>query len=277
MRSGPGVTEAGCNWHWDISCRSVARHAGAISPTPQRSLIPNSYAGLGAVTNIDFQHITLPGESFAYRFDGIPEDYLNLPIQHDWVRSNFVYWGGIDYVLTYFAGTDWANYTRIYPSGNYYVYIRTSGDGPFSMYLDQVVSGAGTVNQATRRLGRFGAVGKDYISYNWVTLTDDGLSAPAVVKLNGLTTLRLATDGNCNPNFFMLVPAGGITLTAATSAGQIALSFPTQAGVTYRIFYQPDLATSNWTLLTTVLGNGTVKSVNDPATGSSRFYKVTAP
>ena len=53
------------------------------------------------------------------------------------------------------------------------------------MYLDQVVSGAGTVNQVTRRLGHFGGVGKDYITYDWVPLTDDGLAAPAVVTLNG--------------------------------------------------------------------------------------------
>ena len=88
---------------------------------------------------------------------------------------------------------------------------------------------------------------------------------------------RLATDGNCNPNFFMLVPAGGITLTATQSAGQIALSFPTQAGASYRVFYRTDLSSGNWTLLTTVLGNGAVKSVNDPVAGTNRFYKVTAP
>ena len=57
-------------------------------------------------------------------------------------------------------GTDWANYTRDYPAGSYFVYIRSSGDGPFSMYLDQVVSGAGTVNQVTKRLGQFGGFGK---------------------------------------------------------------------------------------------------------------------
>jgi hypothetical protein len=236
--------------------------------------LPDSYSGFGATTNIDFQHITLTDEVFTYRLDGIPEDYLG---QHDWLRSNFVYWGGIDFVLTYFAGTDWANYTRTYPVGSFYVYVRSSGDRQFSMYLDQVVSGAGTVNQVTRRLGHFGGFGKDYITYDWVPLTDDGLAAPAVVKLNGVTTLRLTTDGLCNPNFFMLVPASGITLTAVRSGSNVDLSFPTQTGVNYRVFYRTDLTAGNWILLTTVLGNGTVKSVTDPSTGTSRFYKVTAP
>ena len=75
----------------------------------------------------------------------------------------------------------------------------------------------------------------------------------------------------------MLVPATGITLQATSSAGNTVLSFPSQAGVNYRVFYRTDLTAGNWTLLTTVLGNGAVKSVSDPATGSSRFYKVTAP
>jgi hypothetical protein len=236
--------------------------------------MPDSYYGFGATTNIDFQHITLTDESFNYRSDGIPEDYL---AQHDWLRSNFVYWGGIDYVLTYFAGTDWASYTRTYPAGSFYAYLRSSGDGPFSIYLDQVVSGAGTVNQVTRRLGRFGGLGKDYITFDWVPLTDEGLAAPAVVKLNGLTTLRLTTSGNCNPNYFMLVPATGITLRATASAGNTVLSFPSQAGVNYRVFYRTNLTAGNWTLLSAVPGNGAVKSVSEPATGISRFYKVTAP
>jgi hypothetical protein len=246
------------------------------------NVLPDSYAGLGATTNIDFQHTTLADEPpfGLYRAGGIPEATLN-PLApstyYDMVRSNFVYWGGIDYVLAFFAGTDWANYTHEYPTGSFYVYIRSSGDHAFSMYLDQVVSGAGTVNQVTRRLGHFGGFGKDYITYDWVPLTDDGLAAPAVVKLDGLTTLRLTTDGNCNPNYFMLVPAAGITLTAKPSAGNTLLSFSSQAGVAYRVFYRTNLTAGNWTLLSAVVATGAVTSVSDPFTGTSRFYKVTAP
>jgi hypothetical protein len=232
------------------------------------------YGPFPAITNIDFQHITLADEVFAYRSVGIPQDYLGT---HDWLRSNFVNYGAQDLVLVFFAGTDWANYTRVYPTGSFYVYIRSSGDGPFSMYLDQVVSGAGTANQVTRRLGHFGGVGKDYITFDWVPLTDDGLVAPVVVKLNGVTTLRLTTAGNCNPNYFMLVPASGITLSATRPGSNVSLSFPTQFDVAYRVFYRANLTTGNWILLTTVLGDGTVKSVSDPTTGSQRFYKVTSP
>jgi len=37
------------------------------------------------------------------------------------------------------------------------------------------------------------------------------------------------------------------------------------------------LTAGNWTLLTPVVGSGTVNYVSDPSTGTSRFYKVTAP
>jgi hypothetical protein len=108
-------------------------------------------------------------------------------------------------------------------------------------------------------------------------LTDDGLAAPAVVKLNGVTTLRLTTAGDCNPNYFMLVPTSGISLNATFSAGNTVLAFPSQAGVAYRVFYRTNLTAGNWALLTTVVGSGTVNSVSDPSTGTSRFYKVSAP
>jgi hypothetical protein len=246
--------------------------------------LPNSYSGLGATTNIDFQHITLSDEPpfGLYRTGGIPEAKLNPlapAIFYDTVRSNLAYWGGSDYVLVFFAPTDWANYTHEYPTGSFYFYIRSSGDHAYSMYLDQVVSGAGTTNQITKRLGHFGGFGRPpaYFAYDWVPLTDDGLAAPAVVKLDGLTTLRLTTDGNCNPNYFMLVPASGITLTAKPSAGNTLLSFSSQAGMAYRVFYRTNLTAGNWTLLTGVVATGGVTSVSDPFTGASRFYKITAP
>jgi hypothetical protein len=40
-----------------------------------------------------------------------------------------------------------------------------------------------------------------------------------LVKLDGQTTLRIATTGNANPNYFMLIPVSGITLSAARSSG----------------------------------------------------------
>ncbi len=233
---------------------------------------PGAYFGYGATTNIDYEHTAIPGQQFPYRVQGIPQE-----IARDFPRLNFVIWGGNDYHLAWFGPGDWANYTREYPAGNFYVYGRFAGSGSYTMYLDQVVSGAGTTSQVTRRLGRWSAVGRDWQIHDWVPLTDDALAAPALVSLNGQATLRVSTTGNCNPNYFMLVPASGVPITAKLSGTTVVISFPTQAGQSYRVFYRDSLATGNWVLLSGVLGNGTTESVSDSRTHTQRFYQVTAP
>jgi hypothetical protein len=224
-----------------------------------------------AITNVDFHHIYISGQTNSYRSDGLPTF-----TDDDFLRPAYVFAG--DYSMTYFGGGDWANFTRVYPAGNYNIYGRLSGGIglTFKMYLDQVVSGTGTVNQVTRRLGMWQAPGRDYVNYDWVPLTDEG-SAPVAVSLNGQTTLRITTTGYCNPNYFMLVPAVGVTVSATHSGGNLVLSFPTQPGVVYRVLYSTDLGGGNWTLLTSIAGDGTTKSVSDPTTAARRFYKIVAP
>jgi len=230
---------------------------------------PEAYFGLDALPGIDFVHTPIIGEQYQYRTAGIPEEQAQ-----DYVRAVFL--GAFDYHLAFFGVNDWANYTRAYPSGSFYVYGRFAGSGDCSMYLDQVTSGAGTTNQATKRLGHFHANARGYQTHDWVPLTDDGLAAPAVAKLGGVGTLRLSS-GTFNPNYLMFVPASGITLTASRSGANTVISFPTQPGVVYRVFYRTDLTQGNWTLLTTVLGNGTTKSASDSTSATQRFYKVVSP
>jgi hypothetical protein len=238
---------------------------------------PDAYNGFGAATNIDFQHTTEGGEQFQYRSDGIPESSIQnytLEIRQVYADAGFL----PDFQLDWFGGGDWANYTRPYPTGNYYAYVRSAAIGNFAMYLDQVVSGAGTTNQTTRRLGQWSAAGKGQGNYQWVQLTDSGGVAPAVLKLGGVSTLRITTPtGLCYPNYFMLVPASGLTISASRSGNNININIPTQPGATYRVFYRDDLNTGNWTLLTSIAGDGTTKSVTDSATAAKRFYKVTSP
>jgi len=235
---------------------------------------PEAYIGLVATTNIDYAHTSVAGELFPYR-NGIPQSLVqNYAVEQ---RQEFVNQGAQDYQLDWFGIGDWANYTDVYPTGGFFVYVRTAGlEGiPFSMYLDKVVSGAGTTNQVTTRLGQWSAVGINQQTYTWVPLTDSGLVAPVVVKLGGVSTLRLSTTtGDCYPNYFMLVPASGMTLSAAKSGSSVNISFPTLAGANYRVFYRANLTTGNWILLTSLLGDGTQKSVSAPNQG---FYKVTSP
>ncbi len=239
---------------------------------------PNSYWTLPATTNIDFQHTILGCEQglyypATYRPDGIPQQQ-----GHDYLTPVFVSYGGVEYDLGCFGPGDWANYTLDYPTGNFFVYMRTAGFGVFSMNLEQVVSGAGTTDQVVKQLGDWGAVGVNDVTYSWVPLTDGGLAAPVVVSLNGVETLRITTTtGNCYPNYFMLVPASGISLSAARSGTNAVISFPSQAGVVYSVFSRAALASGNWNFVTNVPGTGGVVPVSIPASTAAQFYEVLAP
>jgi hypothetical protein len=264
----------------------ITNNASIIAPP---YWYPNAYEYYYvATTNIDFQHTILGCESNLYYPDYYPypnnqtEAYRpnGIPTQpgSDYLTPIFVSDFGTEFDLGCFGPGDWANYTRIYPTGNFFVYMRTAGLGPFSMYLEQVVSGATTTNQVVQQLGYWGAVGVNDATYSWVPLTDAGLVAPVVVSLNGLETLRITTPtGDCYPNYFMLVPASGISLSAARSGSNAVISFPSQVGVVYSVFSRAALASGNWNFLTNVLGTGGVVPVSIPATTAAQFYEVLAP
>jgi hypothetical protein len=146
------------------------------------------------------------------------------------------------------------------------------------MYLEKVISGAGTTNQAVEKLGDWNGVGINNSTYEWVPLTDDGSAAPAIVRLGGIETLRLTTTtGDCYPNYFMLVPAIGTIVSASKFGSNVSIAFPTQSGVVYRVFSRDALATGNWKLQFNLVGDGAVDSVSVPAGASAQFYMVTAP
>lgn len=239
------------------------------NPEPEVFLtVPDS------IPEIDFHHTPAAGEVYFYRAVGIPNQ-----ITSDVKLQKYVELGATDYNLGWFAADDWANYTRHYPTGTFKVYARAGGSGNYTLSLDKVVQGAGTANQVVERLGQWTGTGRDWQVYDWVPLLDEN-SAPAVISLGGLATLRVTTTGNSNPNYFLFVPAAvssGITLSAARSGGNVVISFATQPGVQYRVLYRDNLSADNWTLLSNVAGDGGVQSVSDPATGQSRFYRVASP
>jgi hypothetical protein len=75
----------------------------------------------------------------------------------------------------------------------------------------------------------------------------------------------------------MLVPTTGIAVTCSFSGGKVNLSFPTQYGVNYRVFYRGEVGSGDWTLLSTVPGDGSVKTFSETPTGERRYYRVVAP
>jgi hypothetical protein len=238
---------------------------------------PDCYMNLTSVANVDFHH-TPAGEtypaSWPYRTNGIPQQ-----VAQDYLRADYISSFSSDYQLNFFAGGDWANYTRDYPTGSFSIYARSSGVSFNTMTLGQVVSGAGTTNQVVNHLGQWSSFGTGINNFGWLPLTDAGGVAPVIVKLSGVSTLQVSTPtGDCYPNYFMLVPTSGIKASATRVGSNVNISFPTQAGGNYRVFYRTSLTAGNWILLNSVLGNGGLGAVNDStASGNQRFYEVTSP
>ena len=72
----------------------------------------------------------------------VPEMHEELSPE-DTPRAIFFDFDASDYDLNWYGPGDWQNYTRVYPNGPYFVYVRTAGLGNFSMSLAKVTSGAG--------------------------------------------------------------------------------------------------------------------------------------
>lgn len=65
--------------------------------------------------------------------------------------------------------------------------------------------------------------------------------------------------------------AGSLSFGGTTFSG----SFQTENGVTYAVEYKDDLNAPTWTLLTTIVGDGTVKPFTDPGPlPAARFYQI---
>ena len=227
----------------------------------------NKYALTAGVSGVDYFDTTNGGAQ-VYRD---PSNTAATETNGDYLRPDYARAGFTDYDLANTATGEWENYTRNYPSGTFNVYMRAARGtaGTAVMGLSRVTSGRGTANQTTVPLGTFNVdeTGGWQI-YLWTPLRD-GNGDMVNVTLAGLDTLRL-TDGGANVNFFALTPA--LVLKPSLSGG-MRLTFGTQPGFDYTIQYKNSLRDATWSTLTTIPGDGTVKTTTDPL-GSMRFYRL---
>ncbi len=79
---------------------------------------------------------------------------------------------------------------------------------------------------------------------------------------NGFTTL-----GGIGPQ---------IELQLYRTETDVQISFETQVGLNYDVLYKTDLSESSWTLLQSVVGDGTLMSAYDPLGSPAGFYRVEA-
>ena len=239
----------------------------------------NAYAGLGSTSGLDFSN-TVPGQgNDSYRPQGLETEDAG-----DLVRPAYNGTGFQDYDVGFNERGNWGNYTRQYPSGTYYVYMRAANDNGLtadSASMSLVTSGQGATNQTTTKLGAFSVPDTgNWQSYAWVPLLNSNGSPVQLNMTGSAETLRVTTDnGSYNANFYELAPTtvqvNPVTLAASMNNGSIMILFPTQIGFIYQVQYTESLTETNWTSLGSPLsGNGAAQTISAPISGNTRFYRV---
>jgi hypothetical protein len=205
----------------------------------------------------------------AYRFDDV-----STGAAQDTVRPAYAGTGNTDYIIGYTAATEWENYTRTYPAGVYNVFMRGArgAGGNGDMGLAHITSGWGTSNQTAVSLGRFTIPNTGgWQTFGWVPLKDASGNLVNVTLGGSTNTLRL-TDGGANVNFLLLAPA--VALQATHAGANLTLSFGTQTGFSYTVLYKNQLTDPVWTPLSTVAGDGTIKTVTETTSLPGRYYRL---
>ena len=244
------------------------------------------FATNAAVFNVDYDG-TYDGEGGAQGpYRPLDNGVACQPNPGDFLRSifnNSQVAGGVavDHNLGYWNGGQWVNYTRTFPANSYNVYGRLAGgNGPFNnTTLALVTAGRGTTTQTTQLLGSFAdASPAGWNTWHWIPMRNTN-GVLATVSLGGVQTLKATSGNNLNVHFFMFVPSATAQpthLTASVSGGLLHISFATQNGHSYTVYYSTSLgAGASWQQLgSPVSGNGSIQSVTDNITGLARFYRV---
>lgn len=114
---------------------------------------------------------------------------------------------------------------------------------------------------------------------DFVTLLSTG---PLIVSPPGTASMRIqpgyhAPDGVSGGDVYIDmvdVTLHEPTVTPAVTGSTVKLSFPTLYGPQYNVLYTTDLLKGPWQTLTSVTGDGTVKTVTDTIGSAQRYYIV---
>jgi hypothetical protein len=169
----------------------------------------NGYAGLASTEGVDCYNNAVGSGGASYRPQGMEtEGAGDLP------RRQYST-GKSDYDIGYNNGGEFENYTRHYPAGVYNVFLRGSGgNGPQTDAASMTVGGSASLSGANTGAGtspfQFSVAGLGWQTYTWCPLKDSaGNLAQLTVPADGTaSTITVTIDhGNCNENFYLLVPA----------------------------------------------------------------------
>ena len=84
----------------------------------------------------------------------------------------------------------------------------------------------------------------------------------------------LASYGNVQIATTSPVPPTAPTVTTSLSGGNLNLSFPTEGCYAYTVLSKTNLTDATWSTLTVTNGTGAPAIISTPATGGSRFYRL---
>ncbi|MGA2660402.1 MAG: hypothetical protein ABSH34_23125 [Verrucomicrobiota bacterium] len=268
----------------------TALNGGALTTG---TLLTNSYYGYpgGDSNNVALSGIDAYDPDGSGGYHNYRADFVGSQTASDFVRQNLISARAqlsdpsiAEFNLGWFNGGDWANYTRHYPPGTYYIYARLAGGGAaFSgASMNLVTGGWGTANQTATVLGYFADANPlGWETYHTIQMLDTN-NHPATVQLTGPTnTLKFINCNSVNVLYFMLAPVvtppAAVSLSAMRVGSQVNLSFGTQADHAYTVLYATSLSKPvAWTTLTVVTGDGAAKVVTDSIGGTARFYRVLA-
>ncbi|MDP6794931.1 MAG: hypothetical protein QGG00_06015 [Verrucomicrobiota bacterium] len=223
----------------------------------------DSYIGQAGELEIDYfdtDETRLPA-THRYR----PEDGVATAPALDLARQKFIDAGGVqkgvyDFGIGDIEETEWLNYTRNYPEGEYLVYLRQAqfDIAEAKSTLELVTSASNDYDQTTEVLGSF--LGSNSgVEFRNVLLTDESGKEPVIVKLGGKATLRL-TQHTTDPedlyliqNYFVFVKYEKVRLELQSS---LAVNGPYNTDTT------ADIDDANRTITLNQAGN-------------TRFYRLT--
>ena len=260
------------------------------NPAPTSAPATNSYYGQAGDLDVDYSSLFLnvfPAPAVYRSAAANLNNLIPIEVTGDALRARTLN-AQLQQVNPYIQDYDifnltngcWVNYTHTFPAGNFYLYARLSAGGTSNVTFQcaQVTSGAGTSTQTTNVLGYFKATGNSFANWQYAPLINTNSGLPVVVSLGGVQTLQVTGDGFERVNFFMLVPVlpNSVLITPSVSGSNVVLSFPTQSGHTYTMYYVNDLNnTTTWTQVgSPVTGNGSTNSVMDNLSQGHRFYRL---
>jgi hypothetical protein len=250
-------------------------------PVPTSVPATNSYYGQQGDLGIDYAQSFLNDAPVptVYRVnDFIPVEVTTDPTRQSYVTDQVQ---EIDpYIQNYdvfnLTNGDWVNYTRTFPAGEFYLYARLSAGTAMTNFQCAIVTnGAGTSTQMSNLLGTFQAVGDGFASWQYAPLVSNNL--PVILSLGGVETLQVSGEGQEHVDFFMLVSAAPVpvAITPSISGTNVVLSFPTQAGHIYTMYYKNNLTDPVWLQVgTPITANGLTQSVTDGLGQTQRFYRL---